>query len=113
RTRDAAAAFAAVSAADLKRYDHAVAHSDAGHVVTHRDTLAESLMAHCMSGRHGQSAVDDRDVKVATGHRQGPDQGLLRRGDRQIGHVAPDVSPDIFECQLLHFSILERSLKYC
>jgi hypothetical protein len=64
-------------------------------------------MADRMSGRHGQSAVDDGDVEVATSHCQGPDQGLLRRGDRQIGHVAPDVSPDIFKRQLLHFSILE------
>jgi TetR/AcrR family transcriptional regulator, lmrAB and yxaGH operons repressor len=70
-------------------------------------------MADCMPGRHGQSAVDDRDVEVAAGHLQRPDQRLSRRGDLRVGDLAPLVSPGFFERQLPHFSILERSLKYC
>jgi hypothetical protein len=63
-------------------------------------------MSDRVSRRQRRCAPRNRDVEVAAGHRQGPDQGLLGRSDFEVGRVAPSVSTGLFECQLPHFSIL-------
>jgi hypothetical protein len=60
-----------------------------------------------VSRRQRRCAPRNRDVEVAAGHRQRPDQRLLRVGDLRIGDVAPSVSTGLFERQLPHSSILE------
>jgi hypothetical protein len=57
--------------------------------------------------RQRRCAPRNRDVEVAAGHRQGPDQRLLRLGDLWGRDVAPSVSAGLFERQLPHSSILE------
>jgi hypothetical protein len=57
--------------------------------------------------RQRRCAPRNSDVEVAAGHRQRPDQRLLRVGDLRVGDVAPSVSASLFERQLPHSSILE------
>ena len=75
--------------------------------VTDRDNLRYAFMSDRVSRRQRRSAPRHRDVEVAAGHRQRPDQRLLRLGDLWVGDVTPSVSAGLFERQLPHSSILE------
>jgi hypothetical protein len=51
--------------------------------------------------------MGDRDIEVAAGHQQRPDQSLPRLGDLRVGRLAPGVSTGLSKSQLPHLSILE------
>src|SRR6202041_119601 len=88
-------------------------HLNTAHTVANSDDLGQALVADRVSGRHWQPTLANADIQITTGHHQRPNQRLFGCGDLRVGYLVPGVSSSIFESQLPHLSILERSLKYC